>query len=62
VQADVTRLQTEVEQSEGDIDLLLTCEWPADVTGSLPAASVPAGCDAGGSDVVARLAVTVRPR
>jgi hypothetical protein len=61
-QADVARVTTEVEQSEGDVDLLLTCEWPADVAGGLPAASLPAGVDAPGSDAVARLAVSVRPR
>lgn len=61
-QADVARVTTEVEQSEGDVDLLLTCEWPADVASGLPAASLPAGADAPGSDAVARLAVSVRPR
>lgn len=56
------RLTREVESAEGDIDLLLTCEWPADVAGGLAASAIPAGVDAGGSDVVARLAVSVRPR
>jgi hypothetical protein len=61
-QADVARVTTEVEQSEGDVDLLLTCEWPADVAGGLPAASLPAGVETPSSDAVARLAVSVRPR
>lgn len=59
MQADVDRLTREVEQTEGDVDLLLTCEWPADVAGGTTA---PAGVDASGSDVAARLAVSVRPR
>ena len=38
-QADVVRLKQAVERADGDIDLLLTCEWPAGVTAG--AAPVP---------------------
>ncbi len=62
MQADVDRLTKAVETTEGDIDLLLTCEWPAGVTDGLPAGSLPAGVAGSGSDVAAKLAVTARPR
>jgi len=54
----VDRLNSAVDHAEGDIDIFLTCEWPADVTAGVLAA----GADAAGSDAVAKLAVAARPR
>ena len=43
VQADVQRLKAEVEASSGDIDIFLTCEWPAGITSTLTPSSLPKG-------------------
>lgn len=56
-------LTAAVERTEGDIDLLLTCDWPADVAAGLPAnAGPPDGAAAGGSEPLSAIAVAVRPR
>ena len=51
-----------MEDSEGDVDILLTCEWPAGVTQGVTPGSLPEGLDASGSNVAAELAVAIRPR
>lgn len=43
-QADVKKLKSAIERS-GDIDFLLTCEWPMDVAQTSP---LPAGVPASG--------------
>ncbi len=42
LQEDVRKLERALEQATGDIDILLTCEWPADVTAATPPGSAPA--------------------
>ena len=42
LQEDVKKLERALEQATGDIDILLTCEWPADVTAATPPGSAPA--------------------
>jgi hypothetical protein len=60
-QADVVRLKQAVERADGDVDLLLTCEWPAGVTAG--AAPVPDAAHHTSDDpIVAELAVAIRPR
>jgi hypothetical protein len=57
----VKRLKAAAERVEGDIDLLLTCQWPAGVTAGVGA--LPDGVsDLGGSDAIAEAAVALRPR
>lgn len=41
-QEDVRKLERALEEATGDIDILLTCEWPADVTAATPPGSAPA--------------------
>ena len=56
-------LTAAVERTDGDVDLLLTCQWPADVTAGLPAgAAAPEGGAAAGSEPLSAIAVAVRPR
>ncbi|CAL8469438.1 g8979 [Coccomyxa elongata] len=59
---DVRALERAVDRAEGDVDILLTCEWPADVTAAVPPGSAPADVGSTGSAVVASLATKVRPR
>jgi hypothetical protein len=59
--ADVDALQAALAATCGDIDLFLTCEWPAGVLGALPAASRPLNPPRGSAPVAA-LADAVRPR
>jgi len=60
-QADVVRLKRAVEAADGDVDLLLTCEWPAGMTAG--AAPLPDAAHRTADDsVVAELAVAIRPR
>ncbi len=42
LQEDVRALERAVDRAEGDVDILLTCEWPADVTAAVPPGSAPA--------------------
>jgi hypothetical protein len=39
--ADVDRLKLALAKAEGDIDVLLTCEWPAGLCDELPDAAKP---------------------
>lgn len=56
-------LTAAVERTEGDIDLLLTCQWPADVAAGLGAGSAPPeGATTDGSEPLSAIAVAVRPR
>ncbi len=40
-QADVKRLEADVDAASGDVDIFLTCEWPAGVGAAVPAALLP---------------------
>lgn len=40
-QADVKRLEAAVDSASGDVDIFLTCEWPAGITAAAPAALQP---------------------
>lgn len=56
-QEDVKKLERALEQATGDVDILLTCEWPADVTaatlpGSAPAEASSAGDPAHNLDIM----------
>ncbi len=42
MQEDVRALERAVDTAEGDVDILLTCEWPVDVTAAVPPGSAPA--------------------
>ena len=42
-QADVKRLEAAVDSASRDVDIFLTCEWPAGVTAAVPAALQPQG-------------------
>ena len=46
-QADVSLLEAAVQRASGDVDMLLTCEWPAHVSDAVPPGSASA-CPAGG--------------
>ena len=64
---DVRRLEAQLTEAAGDVDLFLTCEWPSDVLAGLPdPATRPkkGGCPTSrGSRAVAALAADcVRPR
>lgn len=41
--ADVDRLKLGLAKAEGDVDVLLTCEWPAGLCDGLPDAAKPPG-------------------
>lgn len=50
-----------MDKADGDVDLLLTCEWPAGVTDG--AAPLPDAANRTADDpIVAELAVAIRPR
>ncbi|KAL0053002.1 hypothetical protein WJX82_011315 [Trebouxia sp. C0006] len=61
-QADVNRLKVQLKSASGDVDLLLTCEWPEDILLATPAGSLPEGINKTGSSAVAELAGLARPR
>ncbi|MEW5297133.1 MAG: hypothetical protein WDW36_000361 [Sanguina aurantia] len=63
-QADVARLKTALQGMEGDVDVLLTCEWPAGVTRGIPDSLLQPGAhpSTAGSPTVAELAHLARPR
>ena len=42
LQEDTRKLERALEEATGDVDILLTCEWPADVTAATPPGSAPA--------------------
>lgn len=66
--ADMEHLRSKIETMEGEVDLLLTCEWPAGITQGLeafgPTAAPPSeGLRVNyGSKEVAHLATLARPR
>lgn len=64
--ADVQNLKHKLQATDGDIDMLLTNEWPAGVCFGLPDASKPnpviEGGNLEGSHVGADLALVARPR
>lgn len=49
MQADVNRLKDELQGAWGDVDLLLTCEWPENLSLSLPPGSAPEGVNPSGT-------------
>lgn len=42
LQEDVKKLERALEEASGDVDVLLTCEWPFDVSAATPPGSAPA--------------------
>lgn len=63
-EADVSRLLSCCVELTGEVDVLLTCEWPAGVAAALPATSLPPPGinDRVGSGPVAEVAAAARPR
>ena len=49
MQADVNRLKDQIQGAAGDVDLLLTCEWPEDLLLALPPNSAPEGMNPSGN-------------
>ena len=49
MQTDVDRLKDQIQGASGDVDLLLTCEWPENLLLSLPPDSAPEGVNPSGS-------------
>ena len=49
MQADVNRLKDQLQGASGDVDLLLTCEWPENLLLSLPPGSAPEGVNPSGT-------------
>ena len=43
LQADVDQVKKELEKASGDVDLLLTCEWPDGILLATPPGSTPEG-------------------
>jgi hypothetical protein len=60
--ADVDRLKLALAKAEGDVDVLLTCEWPAGVCDDLPEAARPQGVALDGAVMCAEVALACRPR
>ena len=52
LQEDVQALEFAAEEGIGDVDILLTCEWPADVTAATPPGSAPADASTAGESCV----------
>lgn len=50
LQADVNKLKLQLEGAAGDVDLLLTCEWPEGVLFATPPGSTPEGLNTSGPD------------
>ena len=48
LQEDVQALELAAEEAIGDVDILLTCEWPTDVTAAVPPGSAPAEASTAG--------------
>ena len=44
-------LELAAEEAIGDVDILLTCEWPADVTAATPPGSAPAEASTAGQSL-----------
>lgn len=61
-ESDVEKLKLGIAQAEGDVDVLLTCEWPAGLCDGLPEAAKPQGIKLDGSGMAADVALAVRPR
>lgn len=61
-QAHWDKLSAAVDATEGDIDLLLSCEWPADIDAGVAPVAAPPTSGAAGSEALARLVVLTRPR
>ena len=49
LQADVKRLKMQLEDTAGDVDLLLTCEWPEGILLAMPPGSAPEGVNPSGT-------------
>ncbi|CAD7695123.1 unnamed protein product [Ostreobium quekettii] len=59
---DLAVLKKQVSDWEGDIDFLLTCEWPRGITHGVDTSSMPGFDGRMGSEQIAELASIVRPR
>jgi len=60
---DVEALTLKLAQAEGDIDILLTNDWPAGICNGLPAGSISESiAKIAGSDACTDVAIAVRPR
>ncbi|KAL4423189.1 hypothetical protein ABPG77_000322 [Micractinium sp. CCAP 211/92] len=62
MESDVDRLKLGLAKAEGDVDVLLTCEWPAGLCDGLPDAAKPPGLSLDGSAMCAEVALACRPR
>ena len=51
LQEDVQALELAAEEAIGDVDILLTCEWPADVTAATPPGSAPSEASTAGKSL-----------
>eukprot|EP00197_Chlamydomonas_leiostraca_P004815 CAMPEP_0202869196 /NCGR_PEP_ID=MMETSP1391-20130828/12137_1 /ASSEMBLY_ACC=CAM_ASM_000867 /TAXON_ID=1034604 /ORGANISM="Chlamydomonas leiostraca, Strain SAG 11-49" /LENGTH=310 /DNA_ID=CAMNT_0049549477 /DNA_START=30 /DNA_END=959 /DNA_ORIENTATION=- len=63
--SEVAALKRALSELTGEVDLLLTCEWPAGVAGGIPESQAPPGLEhpaAVGSAVAAEIAALARPR
>lgn len=60
--ADVDRLKLALARAEGDIDVLLTCEWPAGLCDGLPDAAKPQGVPLEGAAMCTEVVLACRPR
>ena len=49
MQADVNRLKDQIQGASGDVDLLLTCEWPEGLLLALPPNNPPEGVKTSGN-------------
>lgn len=61
-QTDVSRLKSELQNAAGDIDFLLTNEWPEAVMQGVAPEQLPKGTSTAGSRVVREIAQAARPR
>lgn len=61
-ESDVDRLKLGLAKAEGDIDVLLTCEWPAGLCDGLPDTAKPQGVPLDGAAMCAEVALACRPR
>mmetsp|Transcript_33531 Transcript_33531/g.60570 ORF Transcript_33531/g.60570 Transcript_33531/m.60570 type:complete len:525 (-) Transcript_33531:739-2313(-) len=62
--SDVQHLKSELQTLEGEVDVLLTCEWPKAVTQGVPEGLLPQDLPipSPGSEIVAEIVTLSRPR
>lgn len=61
-EADLAALRLQLQHVDGDVDVLLTSEWPDGVCAGLPDAALPAGALVAGSAAGREVATLARPR